>query len=112
MPYIHARINREYDAAAADAFKSEMGKAITVFPGKSESWLMVGIEKCDLRFAGNDAPAAMVEISLFGRVESAAAGKMTAKVCDSMEKYFGIAADRVYVKYTPVEEWGWNGSDF
>ena len=37
---------------------------------------------------------------------------MTAAVCELIEKECGIPSDRVYIKYTEYDKWGWNGSNF
>jgi len=112
MPYIHASINRACTAEKAEQFKKDMGEAITVFPGKTEAWLMVGLQEEKLWFKGNDAPAAMVHVSVLGKLNHDSCEQMTARVCDSMENCFGIPADRVYVKYDATDEWGWNRQNF
>jgi len=112
MPYINLKTNKPVTKEAADLFKADMGNAITTFPGKSENWLMVGAEECRLYFRGSDEPAAMVEVSVLGSVDPSAASDMTSQVTESVERIFGIPASRIYVKYQPIEEWGWNGSNF
>lgn len=112
MPYINAKINKPASGEATEKFKADMGKAIEVFPGKSEYWLMVGFEEGKLWMRGSDEPAAMVEVSVLGGLTSSSCSQMTGLICESMEKNFGISPDRVYVKYQPIDEWGWNGSNF
>lgn len=113
MPYIKATISTPVSQKQAEEFKTDMGAAISVFPGKSERWLMVNVEgEGNLWLAGkNDLPAAMVEVSLFGDVDAAAADKMTALICDSLTHHLNISPDRTYVKYTAVKNWGWNGGN-
>ena len=44
----------------------------------------------------------------FGKASS----KMTAKVCEILDKELGIPDDAVYVSYFGTSDWGWNGSNF
>lgn len=44
MPFINVKTNADVPADKAKAIKSALGLAITAIPGKSEGWLMVGIE--------------------------------------------------------------------
>lgn len=83
------------------------------YSGKSETWLMVGIEpQYTLYFQGSDAPAAMVEVSIFGSASDAAYADLTARICKIVTETLHIDASRIYVKYAEIEHWGWNGSNF
>lgn len=44
MPFINVKTNAAVPYEKETAIKSALGQAITAIPGKSESWLMVGIE--------------------------------------------------------------------
>ena len=44
MPYIDLKTNAAVSDAQKTALKSALGQAITLLPGKSEQWLMVGIQ--------------------------------------------------------------------
>lgn len=44
MPFINVKTNTAVPADKEKAIKSALGQAITAIPGKSEAWLMVGIE--------------------------------------------------------------------
>ena len=54
----------------------------------------------------------MVDVSIFGPQTKKNYGKMTAAVTDLIAKACGIPADRIYVKYTEYDKWGWNGGNF
>lgn len=113
MPFINVKTNVPVAQDKKESIKSALGKAITAIPGKSEGWLMVGIEpEYDLWFKGSDAPAAMVEVSVFGSASASAYNALTAKVTDILGGDLGISPDRVYVKYYETSNWGWNGSNF
>ena len=114
MPFIDAKISKKLSGDEMSALKAEFGKAIAIFPGKSESWLMCGIESgCDLWFQGsNDEPAAFLEVKLFGNVDGGSADRFTKHICGVLDRQFGIPSDRVYVRYEGGTAWGWNGSNF
>ncbi|MBP5430733.1 phenylpyruvate tautomerase MIF-related protein [Ruminococcus sp.] len=113
MPFINVKTNVSVSDEQKISIKSAMGRAITAIPGKSESWLMVGIEpEYDLWFKGEDAPAAMVEVSIYGSTSSNALVTLTSHITGILTDNIGIPSDRIYVKYTSTNDWGWNGSNF
>ena len=114
MPYIKLTTTAQVDENKADALKKKFGKAIESFPGKTEQWLMVSIaDGQKMWFRGdNSADAAMVDVDLLGSVSRPASEKMTKALCDILNAELGISPDRVYVKFTGYEHWGWNGSNF
>lgn len=66
MPFINVKTNAAVPSDKETAIKTALGQAISAIPGKSESWLMVGIEpEYILYFKGDNAPAAMVEVSIY-----------------------------------------------
>ena len=112
MPFVNVNTNTKITKAQEIAVKSEMRKAIENL-GKTENWLMVGFNpEMPLYFQGSDAPAAFVDISVFGKSSDAQCEQMTAAVCDIVEKELGISASRTYVKYSGTAQWGWNRSNF
>ncbi|MDE5741502.1 MAG: hypothetical protein K2H90_03540 [Oscillospiraceae bacterium] len=113
MPFINVKANVNITKEKAENIKSALGTAITAIPGKSESWLMVGVEgDYTLYFKGTDEPAAMVEVQLYGNAPSSAMSELTDHITDIMQDDLGIPAGRVYVSYMCTENWGWNGSNF
>lgn len=113
MPFINVKTNASVSDNKKESIKAKLGQAITAIPGKSEGWLMVGIEAdYDLWFKGDAAPAAMIEVSIFGSASSGALSNLTGKITDIMNRELSIPADRVYVKYASTNDWGWNGSNF
>ncbi len=114
MPYIELKTTKNISEEKGTALKAAFGKAIECFPGKSEGWLMVGIEdNIRMWFRGDDSEdSALVDVCLLGDVNEAGGEKMTAALCDILENELGIPSDRVYVKYSGYKNWGWNGSNF
>ena len=113
MPFIDVKTNIPVPAESREIIKKQLGDAITALPGKSEAWLMVGIEpEISLYFKGSPAPAAMVDVSIFGGASSAAYTKLTGLISTILTDELSIPANRIYVKYSEMENWGWNGSNF
>ena len=113
MPFINVKTNVEVSEEKSEQIKAKLGLAITAIPGKSEGWLMVGIEdNYKLYFKGTKAPAAMVEVSLYGKASSNALGSLSSNITGIMGDVLGISSDRVYVSYMSTPDWGWNGSNF
>ncbi len=114
MPFINSKVSVAMSQEKKDAVKAKLGQAITLVPGKSENWLMVGFEDSyDLYFQGNqDGPTAFVEVKVYGGASPDAFTKLTGEICDIYQEELGIPKNRIYVKYEAVENWGWNGSNF
>lgn len=114
MPYIEFTTNKTLRPGQAEALKAKLAALLAdAFPGKTERWLMVKIAEGNaMYFAGSPEDCVMVDVSILGRHPEAAYRKMTAAVCEMVEKECGIPASRVYVKYGEYEQWGWNGSNF
>ena len=114
MPYINLKTTTKVTEEKAEILKAKFGKAIESFQGKTEAWLMVGIEaEQKLWFKGdNSADSAIVDVDLLGAVSKDGSLKMTCAVCDILEEVLGISPSRVYVKYTGFADWGWNNTNF
>ena len=113
MPFINVKTNVAISADQAADIKSALGQAITAIPGKSEGWLMVGVEPdYMLWFKGTNEPAAMVEVSIYGGASHNAKTTLTSHITGILTDQLGISSDRIYVSYFETESWGWNGSNF
>ena len=113
MPYVETKTNVKITKDKELALKSALADAIAIIPGKTEKWLMLSFEdELPMYFGGTDAPCAMVEVKIFGRMSDSDAAKITGAICDTVEKVLAIPADRIYIKYEEISKWGWNGSNF
>ena len=67
MPFIHTKVNREITKEKEQALSRQLGEAISLLPGKSESWLMLQFEdNCRLYFKGDcGKPLALVTVKLY-----------------------------------------------
>ena len=114
MPCIQTTTNVHVSDDARRALQTRFGQAIEVFPGKTERWLMLTLaDQTPVCMAGDgEAPAAFVEVSLLGKSDRAHFERMTAEICGVLRDVLAIDPARVYVKYTEVAHWGWNGGNF
>lgn len=114
MPCIQTTTSVSVSDAQKAQLKARFGKAIEIFPGKTERWLMLTLaDNVPVAMAGDDeASAAFVEVSLLGKSDRAHFERMTAEICDILDDVLSIRPDRVYVKYEEVAHWGWNGGNF
>ncbi len=114
MPFIDVKLTKKLNDAQENSMKSELGKLIEAFPGKSESWLMCSIDSGKkIWFKGdNSEDSAFVEVKLFGTVDPVASDSFTADLCNYFNNELGISPLRVYVRFEGGTDWGWNGSNF
>ena len=114
MPFIDVKTTASVSDEKCDTIKSELGKAIALIPGKSESWLMVGIEpETRIWFRGDaSSDSAMVTVAVFGTVSDRDSSNLTGRITQILSGELGISPDRIYVSYSEHDKWGWNGSNF
>lgn len=115
MPCIQIKTSVKVNEETANIIKTELGKAITCLPEKTEEWLMISLDdECRMWFRGETGkPIAMVEVKVFGNhIDSAASEKMTAQVCQLLEDTLNVNPKDLYIRYLASPDWGWNGSNF
>lgn len=113
MPFINTKYSGEITPAQELEIKSALGSAVSAI-GKSEAWLMLGFEQnCSLYFRGEKSEKiAFVEVSMYGSASAGGCSQLTADICRIYGEVLGVPADKIYVKYSPTENWGWNGGNF
>ncbi len=114
MPFIETKTNVTVSKEAEKELKESLGRAISIIPGKSESWLMLAIEgDVPMYFRGDDsAPVAFVDVKIFGDASSDVYARMTAELTKIYNEILGVSADHMYIRYYGSRDWGWNGSNF
>ena len=114
MPYINVKVSSSLDDEKIEQIKTRLGRAISLFPGKSEAYLMVNIEdNCHLYFKGNNsAPTAFTEVAIFGTADKSDCEKVTAEICNILSEIASVPPDRSYVKFEYSDKWGFNGFMF
>lgn len=114
MPYIEAKTNITLSKEKTDILKSKIAEALAAaFPGKTENWLMLNfVSNCNMYFGGSDKPCIMLDIAIFGSQSDASYNKMTSAVCELINRECAIPTERIYVKYSEYDHWGWMGNNF
>jgi Uncharacterized protein, 4-oxalocrotonate tautomerase homolog len=114
MPYINSRITVKLSEQQEENLKSQMGKIIEEIPGKSEEWLMVSFDdNKTIYFRGKKMEkAAFVEVKIFGTTERQYKNKVTDLICSLYEKELNIPKDGIYIIFSEVNDWGFNGVMF
>ena len=113
MPFIDSKVSITITEEQEVELKTRLGQAISLIPGKSESWLMTGFQdNYHLYFRGdNTEPIAYIEVNIFGRENPDAFNRLTGEITKIFGEVLGIAPDHIYVKYQALACWGWNGSN-
>ena len=114
MPYIETKTTVKLTDKTARALKEAFADAITLIPGKSEQWLMLGFDDGKkMAFRGDmDSDCAMLEVDIFGAAAESAYDALTERLCSVVSEILGISSDRIYVKYRECDRWGYNGFNF
>lgn len=113
MPYINTTTNINITKEQEEIIKSRYAKAVSII-GKSEAYLMLGFNSgVSMYFGGNNySPLAFVEVKFFGKSTDDKLNALTAEICKIISEELNISPENTYVKYEPVEHWGWNGRNF
>ena len=111
MPFIIARVSTPVSKDQETEIKTRLGKAIELVPGKSEEYLLCGIEgNFSLFLRGdNTEPIGYIEASIFGNENHFGYKEFTAEVTKIFHEVLGIDPDKIYIKYSDITAWGVNG---
>lgn len=114
MPYINSKLTVKISQHEKEHLKSKMGEIIAVIPGKSEEWLMLSFEDNEtIYFRGNKMEkAAFIEVKIFGTTEREYKNKVTDLICCLYETELNIPKDSIYITFSEVKDWGFNGELF
>lgn len=113
MPFINVKTNVEVKKEKEEVIKSSLGNLISILPGKSQSWLMVSIEgNKNMYFKGDNLPCAMVEIDLYGKSSKDNYNRLTNEITKLLNKELQIDNNRIYVRFSEIENWGYSGNLF
>lgn len=114
MPFISTKTNVSVTKEKETKLKERLGQAISIIPGKSESWLMLAIEgDVPMYFRGDDSqPVAFIEVKIYGSASPAVYENMTKELTGIYGDILGVAPDHMYIRYFGSSDWGWNGGNF
>ena len=114
MPYINTKTTASISKDQELALKEAFGKAIELIPGKSEAWLMLEFsDNCRMAFKGTQSPdIAMLEVAILGKAKRADYDKLTERLCSDVNSILGVPTDRIYIKYSEHDCWGFDEINF
>jgi phenylpyruvate tautomerase len=112
MPLLKITTNNKIDNT--ENFALLASKTTAEILGKPESYVMVIVnDQQTLIFAGNDKPAAFIELKSLGLPETDTA-KLSSALCSLISEQAAIDANRIYIEFCNAERhmWGWDGATF
>jgi hypothetical protein len=66
MPYLSVNIGQKLEAAQKEKLKSELGRLITIIPGKTEPDLILSIQDTDAMYIGGaQIPCAYIDLRVY-----------------------------------------------
>ena len=113
MPYIAVTTSAPVSPETAEAVKTELGKIITTFPGKTEGSLMVSISGGNTMFFGGvKKHCAYVDIRLFRTVPKEAKEQFTEAAIALVAEKIGIPTGDIFLSIAEYPSWGFKGKMF
>jgi phenylpyruvate tautomerase PptA (4-oxalocrotonate tautomerase family) len=110
MPYIAVNIGQKLEAAQKEKLKTELGRLITIIPGKTEADLIVRIEDGgSMYIGGREIPCAYIDLRVYTQTTEEAKRCFTRETCAYIAREFGIPAGRQYLTIREFENWGYDG---
>jgi phenylpyruvate tautomerase PptA (4-oxalocrotonate tautomerase family) len=114
MPYINSKLTVKLSEEDEENLKSELGEIIGAIPGKSEEWLMLSFDdNKTIYFRGKKMEkAAFIEVKIFGTTEREYKNKVTDLISSLYERELSIPKDSIYITFSEISDWGFNGEMF
>ena len=114
MPMLAVRTTVSAADDVRDAFLDDASRSLAAALGKPETYMMIVFEGGHaMRFAGNAAPAAFLDLRSIG-LPADRTGELSRLLCDLVQAHLGVATERCYVNFADIERamWGWDGHTF
>ncbi len=107
-------LNLKCSSDVSEDLLAQLSIAVAETIGKPEKYVMVVAERGSVMMSGEAGDAAYAEVKSIGGIDRTVNHELTMKICDLLNGYLGIPADRVYVTFesVPADHWGWNKSTF
>jgi hypothetical protein len=110
MPYISIAIGKKLEAPQRDKLKTELGRLITIIPGKTESGLIVHIQDSGVLYMGGaEVPCAYIDLRVYTKTTEEAKKRFTRETCAYIAREFGIPIENQYLTIAEFENWGYDG---
>lgn len=110
MPYLSVTIGQKLDAPLREKLTAELGRLITLIPGKTEDGLIVHIQDAGaLYMGGAQVPCAYVDLRIYTKTTEEAKRSFTRETCAFLAREFGIPVERQYLTISEYPNWGYDG---
>ena len=110
MPFIMAKVNVPVSSGQEEEISKRLGKAIGAIPGKSEEYLMFGIEDCcRFHLRGTAQKAAYIEAAIFGNEDHAGFAAFARSMTEIFHEVLGIPPANIYAKFEDIAAWSVSG---
>ncbi len=108
MPFIDIKITMSISSDQREAIKLQLGQAISLLSGKTEDYLMIGIQDdYHLYLSGYEMErGAAVTVQHYGDAKTEDLEKLGKEILNTLEAVTAIPSDSVYIIFQPgVETW-------
>jgi hypothetical protein len=103
-------IGRKLTAPQKETLKTELGRLITIIPGKTEPDLIVNIQDGgSLYMDGTEEPSVYADLRVYTKTDPEAKKDFTRKFFALITREFGIEAGRQYLTISEYDHWGYDG---
>lgn len=108
MPFLDVKASCEITPAQELELKTELGRLISLIPGKSEGALMISFtDHCRLWFGGEqETPIAMVKAMIYGSASPESCSAFGDAVVELFQRVLGVK--HIYFKLEDGTDWCWN----
>lgn len=114
MPLLSITTNRQLEPSQSEALLKQASERVAAMLGKPERYVMISlVHNPRMLFAGDDAPAAYLELKSIGLPADRTA-EFSQVLCDLLTHQLEIPTDRIYIEFSDAERhlWGWNSATF
>ena len=111
MPFISVHTNAVLSAEQKENFKSAVGEAVSLIPGKREELLMLEIEDQRMMYfkGKGDGIYAAVTVNCYKNAPYDDNRRFVRRVYEILAQEWGIGRDQAYVIIMEVPTWGTRG---
>lgn len=112
MPYIAVNTTLSLSKAKKEEIKNELGRIITLIPGKTEEVLMIDFsDERTMYFAGKEMEkGAFIDVRCYKNSTFEANKTFTEAVYSTMKNLAGIEEKDLYLSISELPVWGTKGS--
>jgi phenylpyruvate tautomerase len=114
MPLLKLETSVSVPEEKRTALSQELSRLVAETLGKPEQYVMVTISRTDILMAGQAGEAAFADLRSIGGLGGETNRKLTAGICQVLEKTLHLRPERVYVTFSNIRasDWGWNRATF